>query len=119
MTALFKHLGEMDAELVANNLAGIHGHDEAIQTAVGGLDRDSTLTDAKRKKVQGYAKNVQKISGRLHGAADAKNLDLARKELVKLKAQVELLDRQFGHSHKPAVPGKSKAHGHAHPPQGK
>jgi hypothetical protein len=119
MVALYKHLAEMETELAAGTLDGVHGHDEAIQAAVKGLHKDTTLTEAKRKKVQGYAKNVQKISGKMHGAADAKNLDQARKELAKLKAQIDLLDKQFGHSHKPAGAGNSKGHHHAHPPAGK
>lgn len=116
MSALYRHLGEMEQELAAGNLAGIHGHDEAIQAAVRGLDTDTSLTEAKRKRVQGYAKNVQRLSGKMHAAADGKKLDQVKADFAKLKAQVDLLDKQFGHSHKPGTEkaGKTGKHGAAH-----
>lgn len=108
MTSLYQHLGEMEKEIAAGNLDGIHGHDEAIQAAVKDLDKDTTLTVEKKQRVQGYVKNVLKLSGKLHSAADGKKLDQAKKEIDKLKAQVDLLDKQFAHSHKPGAEAKGK-----------
>jgi hypothetical protein len=99
MTSLYKHLGEMEKELSEGSLEGIHGHDEAIQASVKDLDKDTALTEAKRKRVQGYVKNVLKLSGKLHVAADGKKLDKAKADFQKLKAQVDLLDKLFAHSH--------------------
>lgn len=116
MTALYLHLGEMETELAAGSLEGIHGHDENIRAAVRDLDKDTTLTAEKKKRVQGYGKNVLKLTGKIHVSADGKNLDQARKDFAKLQAQVDLLDKQFGHSHKPGAADKAKterAHDHA------
>jgi hypothetical protein len=116
MTSLYQHLGEMEKELAAGSLDGIHGHDESVQAAVKDLDKDTTLTADKKKRVQGYVKNVLKLSGKLHGSADGKKLDQARKDFAKLQAQVDLLDKQFAHSHKPGAAEKAKtegAHDHA------
>ncbi len=114
MTALYQHLGEMEKEITAGKLDGIHGHDDAIQAAVKDLDKDTTLTAEKKKRVQGYVKNVLKLSGKLHVASDGKKLDQARKDLGKLKAQVDLLDKQFAHSHKPGAVEDAKHEGSHH-----
>ena len=114
MTALYQHMGEMEKEVAAGNLDGIHGHDEAIQAAVKDLDKDTTLTEAKKKRVQGYVKNTIKLSGKLHADADGKMVEQARKDLEKLKAQVDLLDKQFSHSHKPGSEAKAKPEGAHH-----
>lgn len=118
MTSLYKHLGEMEKELAAGSLDGIHGHDEAIQASVKDLDLDTTLTAARKKRVQGYVKNVLKLSGKLHAAADGQKLDQAKADFQKLKAQVDLLDKQFAHPHKPGA-GKAAKEGEAHPHHGK
>lgn len=119
MANLYKHLGEMEKELSAGSLDGIHGHDEAIQAAVKDLDKDTTLQEARKKRVQGYVKNVQRLSGKMHASADAKKLDQVKADFGKLKAQVDLLDKQFAHSHKPGSgklePGVAKHPHHPHP----
>jgi len=77
--------------------------------------------------VQGYVKNVLRLTGRMHASADAKKLDQAKADFGKLKAQVDLLDKQFAHSHKPgsgpgAGPdsaGKDGAHPQPHSQHGK
>lgn len=111
MTALYQHLGEMEKEIAAGKLDGIHGHDAGIRAAVKDLDKDTTLTAEKKKRVQGYVKNVLKLSGKLHVAADGNKLEQAEKELVKLKAQVDLLGKQFAHSHKPGASDKANQEG--------
>ncbi|MDQ3001893.1 MAG: hypothetical protein M3Y08_11615 [Fibrobacterota bacterium] len=108
MTALYQHLGEMETALAAGKLEVIHDHSETLGATVKDLDKDTTLTAAKKKRVQGYVKNVLKLADKLHHAADGKKMDQAKKELVKLQAQVDLLDKQFAHSHKPEAAGKVK-----------
>jgi hypothetical protein len=115
MSALYGHLQAIEQALAAENLDGIHHHDSALQVDVKGLDKDTSLTAAKKKRVQGYIKNVAKLSAKVHDAADNKKLDQAKKEFSKLKAQVDLLDKQFAHSHKPGTDTAS-AHGHTAKP---
>jgi hypothetical protein len=115
MASLYKHLGEMEKELSAGSVDGIHGHDEAIQASVKDLDKDTALTAAGKQRVQGYVKNVLKLAGKLHAAADGKKLDQANADFRKLKAQVDLLDKQFTHSHKPGAGNVAKEEGaHSH-----
>lgn len=111
MTSLYRHLGELEKELAAGNLNAIHNHDAGIQAAVKGLDQDTTLTADKRKRVQGYVKTMVRLSSRLHSSADEKLLGAARKDLPKLQATVDLLDKQFAHSHKSGAAGKSREAG--------
>ncbi len=108
MTALYQHLGDMETALAAGKLEDIHHHSEALGASVKDLDKDTTLTAAKKKRVQGYVKNLLKLADKLHHAADGKKPDQAKKELVKLQAQVDLLDKQFAHSHKPGAAVKVK-----------
>lgn len=114
MTALYKHLGEMEAELSAGKLDGIHNHFEAITASVKDLDKDTSLTADKKKRVNGYVKNVLKLSDKLHHSADGNKPDQAKKDLAKLKVQVDLLDKQFAHSHKPGAEKPKEAEGHPH-----
>lgn len=102
MTELYAHLQEIETKLAAGQLDGMHEHAEAIEAATKDLDKDTTLDASKKKRVQGYAKNIAKLADKLHDAADEKKLDETKKAFAKLKAQVDLLDKQFAHSHKPA-----------------
>lgn len=99
MTALYKHLGEMESELAAGKIDGIHQHIEAMAASVQDLDKDTGLSADKKKRVRGYVKNVLKLSDKVHHAADDGKPDQAKKDLVKLRAQVDLLGKQFAHSH--------------------
>lgn len=113
MTALYMHLHEIEEQLSAGKLEGMHEHAEAIEAATKDLDKDTTLDATKKKRVQGYAKNIAKLGDKLHDAADAKKLEETKKEFAKLKAQVDLLDKQFSHSHKPTAGEKHTEDGHA------
>ena len=104
LASLRKHLGEMEQELAAGEPEGFHAHDDAVQLAVRGFDRDSALTAEKRKRVQGYVKNVRRLVHKIHHLAEGKKFAPAKKELAKLKAQVDLLEKQFAAGPAPAVP---------------
>jgi hypothetical protein len=106
LASLRKHLGEMEQELAASRAEGFHAHDDAVQAAVRGLDRDSTLAADKRKRVQGYVKNVRRLVHKIHHQAEGKKFDTAKKELAKLKAQVDLLEKQFAPSAVAPAPAK-------------
>lgn len=101
MTALYGHIREIEASLNTGKLDGMHEHAEAIQASVKDLDKEPNLEPAKKKRVQGYVKNIARLAGKMHDAADANKLDQTKKEFSKLKVQVDLLDKQFAHSHKP------------------
>lgn len=106
LVSLRKHLGEMEQELAASQAEGFHAHDDAVQAAVRGLDRDSTLSPDKRKRVQGYVKNVRRLAHKIHHQAEGKKFEVAKKELAKLKAQVDLLEKQFAPSAAAPAPAK-------------
>jgi len=73
-----------------------HSTREEINEAVKDLDKDPSLDEAKRKRVQGYVKNVAKLTDATHDAADEKNLAETKKQETRLKTQVDLLEKQFG-----------------------
>ena len=118
MTALYGHIGEIEKDLTGGKLDGIHEHVEGMEASMKDLDKDTTLTAAKKKRVQGYVKNLGKLAHKVHHLADDKKLEATRKEFEKLKAQVDLLDKQFAHSHKPGAGGK-KEEGEHHQEAGK
>jgi hypothetical protein len=114
MTALYQHLGEMESELASGKLDGMHHHFEALAASVKDLHKDTGLTADKRKRVNGYVKNVLKLSDKIHHSADGNEPDQAKKDFAKLKAQVDLLDKQFAHTHKPGAENPKDAGGHSH-----
>ncbi len=111
LTALDTHLQEIGAQLTAGKLDGMHEHAEGIEAATKNLDKDTTLDATKKKRVKGYIKNIAKLADKLHDAADAKKLDETKKAYGQLKAQVELLDKQFAHAHKPDAGAKHEESG--------
>lgn len=116
MASLKKHLIEMERELAAGDPEGFHAHDDAVQLAVRGFDRDASLPPEKRKRVQGYVKNVRRLVHKIHHLAEGKKFEPAKKELGKLKAQVDLLEKQFAAGPSaPTVPGAPAKAGSAAP----
>lgn len=109
MTAIYAHLQAIKGQLDSSKLNLIHEHAMAIDSAAKDLDQDPSLDAAKKKRVQGYVKNIAKIADVMHDAADEKKLDETKKAFGKLKAQVDLLDKQFSHSHNPALMGHKEA----------
>jgi len=101
MKSLLIHLGLMEKEIGAGKLDAIHDHSEALAASVRDLDKDASLTAERKKRVQGYVKNVLKLNDKLHHSAEEKNTEQARKDLAKLQAQVRLLDKQCAASPKP------------------
>jgi hypothetical protein len=99
LAALRSHVDAMEKELASGDLKGIHGHDEAIQAVARTLGADTTLKGDNAKRIQGFARNIAKLSGKMHLAADKKDLEQARKEFGKLKAQLGLLEKHHGQGH--------------------
>ncbi|HKP96956.1 MAG TPA: hypothetical protein VJ385_14495 [Fibrobacteria bacterium] len=86
----------LESDLSGGKLDRVHHFAEAINEAVKDLDKDPSLDDAKRKRVQGYVKNIAKLTDATHDAADERNLAETRKQEKRLEAQVDLLAKQFG-----------------------
>jgi hypothetical protein len=103
LESLHAHLKAIQAELDSAKLDRIHGHAMAIDSAAQGLDRDPGLDAARKKRVQGYAKNIARLADALHDAADGNKLPETQKAFGKLKAQVDLLDKQFAHARQPGA----------------
>ena len=89
-------MDSLDKDFAANRLGNAHALAEALKEAVKDLDKDPSLDAAKKKRVQGYVKNIAKLADGMHDAADAKNAPEALKWEKKLKTQVDLLVKQFG-----------------------
>lgn len=98
-------MDSVEAQLAAGKLDKIHHFAVAIDAAAQELEKDSSLAEAKKKRVAGYVKNVEKLTDAMHDAADAKNLEGTKKEEKKLKAQMDLLAKQFA---KPAKTNDKK-----------
>ncbi len=103
LAALKAQLDSVDHELTAGNLNRIHQFAEAINAAVKDLDKDPSLDATKQKRVTGYIKNIAKLTDGMHDAADEKKLDETMKWDKKLKAQVDLLAKQFSNPAKAAL----------------
>lgn len=97
------NMDSVEADLASAKLDRIHHFAEGINASVQDLDKDPGLPEAKKKRVQGYVKNIAKLTDAMHDAADGKNLDETKKEEKKLKSQVDLLAKQF------SISGKAKA----------
>lgn len=95
LDAIASRLDSVDKAIAQGDLSVIHGHAEAIQTAVDGLHPDAGWDPAKTRRVQGYTNNILKLTDKLHDAADAKDLAGVKRADKNLKAQFDLLKKQF------------------------
>lgn len=93
------------------------------------LEHSDSLDTAKRARVEGAAKQVQRVADALHMAADGNDAPRTRKELKRLYSLLDLIRAQYpagalvekdhgheGHSWAPAADGDG--HGHGRPPLG-
>ncbi len=88
-------LDSADKYLAAGKLDRMHVFAEAIEGAVVGIDKDTSLDAMKQKRVSGCVKNIAKLAKELDENGDANKLEETRKTIKKLKAQAELLEKQF------------------------
>lgn len=95
LAILHAHLDSVNADLAAGKLARIHEHAEAMNAAIQNLATDPSLDESKKKRVQGYVKNIAKFSDSMHDAADEKKTAEAQKWAKKVVTQAELLEKQF------------------------
>jgi hypothetical protein len=106
LAAVDARLDSVNADLAAGRTERVHGHAEAMNAALQGLDKDPSLDAVKQKRVAGYIKNIAKLTDSMHDAADAKKVSEARKWAKKLSAQVKLLDKQFAGGAQKAETGR-------------
>ncbi|MEO7424165.1 MAG: hypothetical protein ABI036_03195 [Fibrobacteria bacterium] len=95
LAALKGQMDSVEADLTAGNLKRIHHFAEGINAAVKDLDQDPSLDETRKKRVAGYLKNIPKLTDAMHDAADGKNLPETKSREKKLKAQIDLLVKQF------------------------
>ena len=97
LSAMHIHLDSINTELAAGKLGSIHAHAEAMNAALKNLENDPSLDEIKKKRVQGYLKNMAKYADSMHDAADEKKTAEAQKWAKKVSVQAELLEKQFPH----------------------
>lgn len=95
LAGLDAFLDSVNTDLSAGKMNRIHEFAEKMNETIKNLDQDTTLVPTKKKRVQGYIKNIAKITDSMHDAADAKKLDETKKWAKKLKVQADLMDKQF------------------------
>jgi hypothetical protein len=95
LAVLKAQMDSVEADLAAGNLKRIHHFAEGINAAVKDLDQDSSLEETRKKRVAGYLKNIPKLTDAMHDAADEKNLPETKSKEKNLKAQIDLLVKQF------------------------
>ena len=90
---IHKHHGEVAGTIKAKQLKAVHDHSEAI-TALAKALPAKVATD-KKTRVEGTAKNIVKIAGDLHHAADDGDQAKSEAQLKKLDAVLAQLDTQL------------------------
>lgn len=94
--ALRENLACIEKELAATEHTSLHGCLEAIESL--GVDLISLKVPAdpaKKKRVDGYAKNLGQMAHQVDEYVDAKKTDKAKAQLKKLASQVGMIESQF------------------------
>lgn len=95
-TALYENLACLDKELAAVNHDALHGCLEKIEDLGKDIQALKEPADPqKRKRAIGYAKNLGSMAHKVDSYMDAKQADKAKDQLKKLRAQVDILVKQF------------------------
>lgn len=105
--ALHEKLACLDKELAAANHDSFHACLETIEAL--GLDLIALKgpTDpAKKKRVNGYAKNLGMMAHKIDEYMDGRQPEKAKSQLKKLRAQVNLIESQFDELAKNKASGK-------------
>ncbi len=111
-------------------LGEIHAKAEPLPGYVAALlEHSGRLDAAKRARVEGAARQLERVADALHVAADGNDAPRTRKELKRLDSLLDLIRAQYpagalvekehgheGHSWAPAADGDG--HGHGRPPVG-
>ena len=84
------------ADVEAGRLSEIHAKSERLTPlAEQLLERSSDLAPEKRTRVASAVKQIPKLAGALHEAADAGNVEATRRELERLDGLLELIRAQY------------------------
>ena len=108
------------ADIEAGSLNAIHEKTEILETEAKSLLQHSTsLEPKKRERVESLIRQITKLGGTLHAAADAGDQDRTRREFKRLDGLLQLLQAQYPagslepHGHPPAAGHSSeRSHGH-------
>lgn len=95
-SALRENLACLEKELASAEHTGLHSCLETIEAL--GIDLialKSPSDPSKKKRVNGYAKNLGRMAHQVDEYLDAKKPDNAKAQLKKLTSQVELIEGQF------------------------
>ncbi len=118
-TALMAARDDIAGDVESGALGDIHAKAEPLPKLVAALLEQSGDLDAgKRARVEGAAKQVTRVAGTLHAAADRGDVARTRKELSRLDDLLELIRAQYpagaldASSH--GQEGHSEVSGHAH-----
>lgn len=112
--SLHQHLVGLEAALTARNVKDIHRHDEQIKSLAKGLDKDTTITGDKKRRVHGHAEKIAWLSAKIHAQAHEDKFAQAGKDFAKLKAEVGRLEKQLPDSRQPAPGVKADTTGTGH-----
>jgi hypothetical protein len=84
------------SDIENGTLDGIHEKSEPLPALIAALIEQSGELDAgKRSRVEGAAKQITRIAGALHEAADGGDLAKTRKELSRLDSLLKLIRAQY------------------------
>lgn len=129
-TALMATRDAIAGDVESGALGEIHAKAELLPKRVAALVAQSGDLDAgKRARVEGAAKQVTRIAGALHEAADGGDATRTRKQLTRLDRLLELIRAQYpagdldagarAHENHSAAPGHiHEAHTHTERPAG-
>lgn len=106
-TALHENLACLDKEIASPNHDAFHACLETIEAlGVDLLTLKTPINPAKKKRVNGYAKNLGMMAHKVDEYMDGKQPEKAKSQLKKLQAQVDLIEIQFEELTKNGAPPK-------------
>ncbi len=122
--ALHENLACLDKEIASPNHDAFHACLETIEAlGVDLIALKAPVDPAKKKRVNGYAKNLGMMAHKVDEYMDGKQPEKAKAQLGKLKSQVEMILKQFPeleNHDKPAIKKEAAANdtpgheGHGH-----
>ncbi len=129
-SALMATRDAIAADVDAGRLDAVHERAERLAPLASSLlDASASLEPAKRARVEGTVRQVSKVAGALHVAADAGDATKTKRELERLDGLLRLLEAQYPHGalstgvhsmgdYDPEGHGSGAAHAHATRPAG-
>ena len=95
-SALMATRDAIAADVEAGRLDAVHEKAERLAPLASSLlDGSASLEAAKRARVEGTVRQVSKVAGALHVAADAGDATKTKRELERLDGLLKLLEAQY------------------------